>query len=102
MTSQSQEKQNNFISIILNTFLFIAALIVLYISRNNPNTFDLDKVVICYLIVIVGSIVSFILSFKSRKNSGLFIVSIVSSSVLFVVMTVITFLLAVANGISEP
>ncbi|WP_411411404.1 hypothetical protein [Niallia sp. BSM11] len=81
---------------------FIAVIVVLYISRHHPNTFSLDKVVICYLIVIAGSIVAFILSFKNRINSALFVVSIVSSPVLIVIMSIITFLLALANGISEP
>lgn len=102
MTTQSQEKQKNYHSIILSAILFLAVIVVLLISRNNPNTFGLGRVIICYLVVIVGSIVAFILSFKAKKNVGLFTASIVASSTLFIVVSIFTFLLAVANGISEP
>lgn len=102
MTIQSQEKQKNYLSIILSAILFMAVIVVLLISRNNPNTFGLGRVVMCYLVVIVGSIVSFILSFKARRNVGLFTASIIASSALFIVVSIFTFFLAVANGISEP
>lgn len=65
-----------------------------------PKFFELGTLVLLYLVILLGFIVSFIFGLKSKGSFKIF--SIVANIVLFLGVGVITFFLALANGISEP
>lgn len=97
------EKNNNskwIVSILLTTIMVFIIAVTLLISRSFPNSFGLGKVIVIHVITMIGFIFSFFIGRKSSRPYRQF--SIISNFVLFLSLCVVTFLLAVANGISEP
>lgn len=83
-------------SVILSSVLIVAAIVIFIM----PKVFELGTLVLLYLVILLGFIVSFVFGLKSKGSYRIF--SIVANIVLFLGVGVVTFLLALANGISEP
>lgn len=83
-------------SVILSSVLIVAAIVIFIM----PTVFELGTLVISYLVILLGFIVSFVFGLKSKGSYKIF--SIVANIVLFLGVGVVTFFLALANGISEP
>jgi len=83
-------------SVILSSVLFIFAIIIFIL----PKIFELGNVVLLYIVILFGFIVSFFFGLKSKGHMKIF--CIVTNIVLFLGVGVVTFLLALAYGISEP
>jgi len=83
-------------SVILSSVLIVAAIVIFIM----PKIFELGTLVLLYLVILLGFIVSFIFGLKSKGSFKIF--SIVANIVLFLAVGGVTFLLALANGISEP
>ncbi|MCM3216788.1 hypothetical protein WKH57_24980 [Niallia taxi] len=83
-------------SVILSSVLIVAAIVIFIM----PKFFELGTLVLLYLVILLGFIVSFIFGLKSKGSFKIF--SIVANIVLFLGVGGITFFLALANGISEP
>ncbi|MDD9795686.1 hypothetical protein [Priestia megaterium] len=100
MNSQIQKEQKVGKPIVLTVCLIVATIVVFLISRTFPNM-DLWISIVLLSIIDIGFIISLILGVRTKKTSVVWF-SILANGVFFILLTILIFLLAVANGISEP
>lgn len=97
--NHQHEKSKEFYPIILTLVLFIIALLVFFICRLFPNSSL--WIPICFYMIDVGFVISLILGARSKEISfKLF--SILSNVILIIPLSIVLYLLLLANGISEP
>ncbi|WP_144561199.1 hypothetical protein [Bacillus mycoides] len=100
MENNIQESKKVANPIIWTISLLIATLLVFVTTKLYPNT-DLRISIILLTIIDIGFIVAFVLGIKT-KNASIMIFSIISNGIFFILLSIIIFLLLLANGISEP
>ncbi|MCU7712969.1 MULTISPECIES: hypothetical protein [Priestia] len=100
MNSQIQKEKKMGKPIVLTVCLIVATIIVFLISRTFPNM-ELWISIVLLSIIDIGFIISLILGVRTKKTSVVWF-SILANGVFFILLTILIFLLAVANGISEP
>ncbi|MDN4603934.1 MULTISPECIES: hypothetical protein [Paenibacillus] len=100
MSEQTQGTRKGINPILLTVLLVVASIVILMVGRQFPNS-NLWVWIILYLIIDIGFIVSMILGIKT-KDKPLMVFSILSNTVFFILLSIWIFLLALANGISEP
>ncbi|AYV66320.1 MULTISPECIES: hypothetical protein [Niallia] len=94
----NQKNKKEFISIILTLFLFLASIAVFLFVRGSNLTLWIP--ISLYLLIDLGLLVSLIIGVQS-KNKNIKIFSILSNIILLIPITIWTYFLLLANGISE-
>ncbi|KNH20638.1 hypothetical protein ACS78_17550 [Priestia megaterium] len=94
--------------ILLTIMLLAAAFVVFFANRLLPQnsifpseTGDLTILLWLFLAIDIGFIVALVLGVRTKKPSVVWF-SIIANSIFFVLLSGLIFLLAIANGISEP
>ncbi|MFV5315234.1 hypothetical protein [Priestia megaterium] len=94
--------------ILLTVILLAAAFVVFFANRIFPSNSifpsrsgDLTIPLWLFLAIDVGFIVALVLGIRTKKPSVMWF-SIIANSTFFVLLSGLIFLLAIANGISEP
>lgn len=100
MKADAQENQKEVQPIGLTVILVIAALAILLIFRQFPNT-SLWISMGLYLLIDIGFLVAMFWGIRTKKMP-IILFSVLANGIFFLVMSVFIFLLMVANGISEP
>lgn len=95
----SRESKKIAIPILWSISLITAAFLIFSTTRLVRNV-NLWTLIILFSIIDAGFIIAFILGVKSKKLS-IMIFSIILNSICFMLLSIIIFLLLVANGISE-
>ncbi|GAB1765330.1 hypothetical protein [Priestia megaterium] len=102
----SVSKENK--PILLTVILLAAAFVVFLANRLLPQnsifpseTGDLTIPLWLFFAIDVGFIVALVLGVRTKKQSVVWF-SIIANSIFFVLLSGLMFLLAIANGISEP
>ncbi|PAD89414.1 hypothetical protein CHH55_03165 [Niallia circulans] len=94
----SQKNKKEFISLILTLFLFLASIAVFLFVRRSNLTLWIP--ISLYLLIDLGLLVSLIIGIQSN-NKSIKIFSILSNIILMIPITIWTYFLLLANGISE-
>lgn len=92
------KQHKEFYPIILTLVLFLVALFIFFVFRS-PNL-NLWIPIFLYVLIDIGFIVSLILGVKS-KNITVKVFSILSNITFMIPLSIMIFLLLLANGISE-
>ncbi|MEY8348854.1 hypothetical protein AALF16_11210 [Bacillus cereus] len=100
MENNIQESKKVAKPILWTIVLLIATLFIFIITRLYPNI-DLRISIILLTLIDIGFIVALVLGIKT-KNASIMIFSIISNGIFFILLSIIIFLLLLANGISEP
>ncbi|MEB2293551.1 hypothetical protein ABEY50_01370 [Priestia megaterium] len=94
--------------ILLTVILITVAFVVFFANRLLPQnsifpseTGDLTILLWLFFVIDIGFIVALILGVRTKKPSVVWF-SIITNSIFFVLLSGLIFLLAIANGISEP
>ncbi|MED4237423.1 hypothetical protein [Priestia megaterium] len=94
--------------ILLTVILMAAAFVVFFADWIFPSNSifpnrsgDLTIPLWLFFAIDVGFIVALVLGVRTKKPSVVWF-SIIANSIFFVLLSVLIFLLAIANGISEP
>ncbi|MGB3781874.1 hypothetical protein ACQKGA_17920 [Priestia megaterium] len=94
--------------ILLTVILLAAAFVVFFANRLLPQnsifpseTGDLTILLWLFFAIDVGFIVALVLGVRTKRPSVVWF-SIIANSIFFVLVSALIFLLAIANGISEP
>lgn len=94
--------------ILLTIMLLTAAFVVFFANRLLPQnsifpseTGDLTILLWLFFAIDIGFIVALVLGVRTKKPSVMWF-SIIANSIFFVLLSGLIFLLAIANGISEP
>ena len=102
----SVSKENK--PILLTVILLAAAFVVFFANRIFPSNSifpsrsgDLTIPLWLFFAIDVGFIVALVLGVRTKKPSVVWF-SIITNSIFFVLLSALMFLLAIANGISEP
>ncbi len=93
------KQHKEFYPIILTLVLFLVALFIFFVLRF-PNI-NLWIPIFIYILIDIGFIVSLILGVKS-KNITVKVFSILSNITFMIPLSILIFLLMLANGISGP
>ncbi len=97
---QDNLNKKSYLSILLTFILVLITIAQFFISKSFPNM-SLNISIIILLLVDLGFIVSLVLGLRS-KIKGIAIFSVLANSTLFILLSILIFLLAFSNGISEP
>lgn len=100
MKVDAQENKKEVQPIILTAILVVAALAILLIVRQFPNT-NLWISIVLYLLIDIGFLIAMFLGVRTKKMP-IILFSMFANSVFFLVLSGFIFLLMLANGISEP
>lgn len=89
----------DFFPILLTFVLFLMALFIFFVYRS-PNL-NLWNLIFLYILIDIGFMVSLILGAKS-KISAVKVFCILSNMALMIPLSILIYLLLLANGMSEP
>ncbi|MGG0287629.1 hypothetical protein ABEY41_21480 [Peribacillus butanolivorans] len=100
MDHSIQENKNAAKPMMLTIALVLAG-ILLFTIRGIFQNVDLWIPNTLFLLIDIGFIVAMIMGIRTRRSS-IILFSVISNGIFFILLSFFIFLLALANGISEP
>ncbi|CRK81141.1 hypothetical protein [Neobacillus massiliamazoniensis] len=100
MRSEIQGNRSEGKPVILTGVLVVAALLIFFIASTIKNV-NLSVGIVLYSLIDFGFLVAMILGIKT-KNKPIVIFSVIVNGILFLTLLAMIYLMAIANGISEP